>query len=142
MKVSDIVARSLITVSSDATVIEASRRMVQNNIGLLVVCDAGDSRKLVGVVSERDIIRCIASSERLPDKIEAISTKQVVTVKADSDVAEAAEAMNKHRIRHVVVVDDRNTPKGVVSMRDLVGERGTLRAILQSHEKEIFVGGD
>ena len=50
-------ARPLITVSSDATVIEASRRMVQNNIGLLVVCDARDSRKLVGVVSERDIIR-------------------------------------------------------------------------------------
>ena len=63
-------------------------------------------------------------------------------MKADSDVAEAAKAMNKHRIRHVVVVDDRNMPKGVVSMRDLVGERATLRAILQSHEKEIFVGGD
>ena len=57
MKVSDIVARSLITVSSDATVIEASRRMVQNNIGLLVVCDPKDSRKLVGVISERDVIR-------------------------------------------------------------------------------------
>lgn len=57
MKVSDIMARSLITVSSDATVIEASRRMVQNNIGLLVVCDPKDSRKLVGVASERDIIR-------------------------------------------------------------------------------------
>ena len=52
-------------------------------------------------------------------------------MKADSDVAEAAEAMSKHRIRHVVVVDDRNTPKGVVSMRDLVGERATLRAILR-----------
>jgi len=57
LKVSDIVARSLITVSSDATVIEASRRMVQNNIGLLVVCDPKDSRKLVGVISERDVIR-------------------------------------------------------------------------------------
>jgi predicted transcriptional regulator len=66
----------------------------------------------------------------------------VVTVNATSDVAEAAKAMNKHRIRHVVVVDDNNSPKGVVSMRDLVGERATLRAILESNGKEVFVGGD
>jgi hypothetical protein len=39
-------------------------------------------------------------------------------------------------------VDRMNSSKGVVSMRDLVGERATLRAILESPEKEIFVGGD
>jgi len=116
--------------------------MVQNNIGLLVMCDAKDKTRLVGDVSERDVIRAIASGERLPDKVDAISSRNPVTVKASSDVAEAAKAMNKHKIRHIVVVDDGNVPKGVVSMRDLVGERATLRAVLQSHEKEIFVGGD
>jgi CBS domain-containing protein len=142
LKASDIVTRPLITILSDATVLDASKRMVQNNIGLLVVCDAKDNTKLVGVVSERDIIRAIASGEKLPDRVDAITTKKAVTINASSDVAEAAKAMNKHRIRHVVVVDDGNMPKGVVSIRDLVGERATLRAILQSTEKEIFVGGD
>ncbi len=142
MKVSDIITRSMITISSDATVLEASKRMVQDNVGLLVVCDAIDKTKLVGVVSERDIIRSIVSPGGLPEKINAITTREVVTVNATADVAEAAKAMNKHRIRHVVVVDDHNSPKGVVSLRDLVGERATLRAILQSNEKEIFVGGD
>ncbi|OFX16049.1 hypothetical protein A3K71_05030 [archaeon RBG_16_50_20] len=142
MKVSDIVTRALAVVSSDATVLEASKLMVQNNVGLLVVCDAKDKTKLLGVISERDIMRSIASGEILPSHVRAISTKNVVTVRADSDVAEAAKAMNKHGIRHVVVVDDHNIPMGVVSMRDLVGERATLNAILQSHEKEVFVGGD
>jgi CBS domain-containing protein len=132
----------MITISSDATVFEASKRMVQENVGLLVVCDSSDKTKLVGVVSERDIIRSIVSPGGLPEKVDAITTRGVVTVKATADVAEAAKAMNKHRIRHVVVVDDHNSPKGVVSLRDLVGERATLRAILQSNEKEIFVGGD
>jgi hypothetical protein len=39
-------------------------------------------------------------------------------------------------------VDDRDNPVGVVSMRDLVGERSTLKSILQSQEKDIFAGGD
>ena len=142
MKVSDIVTRALAVISSDATVLEASKLMVQNNVGLLVVCDARDKTKLLGVISERDIIRSIASGEILPSHVRSISTKNVVTVRGDSDVAEAAKAMNKHGIRHVVVVDDHNIPMGVVSMRDLVGERATLNAILQSHEKEVFVGGD
>ena len=132
----------MVTISSDATVLEASKRMVQDNVGLLVVCDAIDKTKLVGVVSERDIIRSIVSPGGLPEKINAITTREVITVNATADVAEAAKAMNKHRIRHVVVVDDHNSPRGVVSLRDLVGERATLRAILQSNEKEIFVGGD
>jgi len=142
LKVSDIVTRSLITVASDASVLEACRRMVKNNIGLLAVCDGKDDTKLVGVISERDIIRSIASGEAPPGRVDAISTRSVVTVNENLDVAEAAKLMNKHRIRHVVVVDDHSVPKAVVSMRDLVGERATLKAILQSYEKEIFVGAD
>ena len=142
MKVSDIVTRPLVSIGSDATVLEASKLMVKNNVGILIVLDQGNRTKLLGVISERDIIRSIASDGKLPDPVDTISTKEAITVKANSDVAEAAKAMNKHGIRHVVVIDDHNVPVGVVSMRDLVGERATLNAILQSDEKEVFVGGD
>ena len=142
MNVGDILARPLVTISSGATLLEAAKLMVEKNMGLLVVCDAKDKTKLVGVISERDIIRAIASGEKLNVPVEKVSTRQVVTVRRNSEIAEAAKAMNKHRIRHVVVVDDQETLLGVVSMRDLVGERSTLTAILQSDEKEVFVGGD
>ncbi len=142
MNVANIVTRPLITIPSGRSMLDAAKLMVQNNIGLLVICDAKDKKKLAGVISERDIIKAIASGGRLNAPVDEVSTKQVITVKASSEVAEAAKAMNKHRIRHVVVVDDQEKLMGVVSMRDLVGERGTLTAILQSHEKEIFVGGD
>ncbi len=142
MNVGDIVQRPLITISSGKTVLDAARLMVENNMGLLVICDAMDKTKPAGVISERDIIKTIASGGRLNAPVDEVSTKQVITVKASSEVAEAAKAMNKHRIRHVVVVDDQGGLVGVVSMRDLVGERATLTAILQSHEKEVFIGGD
>lgn len=142
MNVSHIVTRPLITIASNKTILDAAKLMVQNNIGLLVVCHESDNSKLIGVVSERDIIRVVAEDRALDVPISKVSTKHTVTVRGSSDVAEAAKAMNKNKIRHVVVVDDQEKPVGVVSMRDLVGERATLTAILQSNEKEVFHGAD
>jgi CBS domain-containing protein len=116
--------------------------MLEKNIGLLVIIHGQVSTRVVGVISERDIIRTIASGRTLSIPVDDVCTKRVIMVHGNSDVAEAAKAMNKNTIRHVVVVDDEGKPVGVVSMRDLVGERATLTAILQSNEKEVFHGGD
>ena len=142
MNVRDILTRPLVTIPSGLTVLDAAKRMVGENLGLLVVCDGNDVSRLVGVVSERDIIRAVTAGKNLSSRVDEISTRQVITVRADANVGEAAKAMNKHGIRHVVVIDEQDTLVGVVSMRDLVGERATLNAILQSHEKDVFVGGD
>jgi CBS domain-containing protein len=142
MNVSNIVTRTLITISAGRTVLDAAKLMLEKNIGLLVIIHGQDSTRLVGVISERDIIRTIASGRTLSAAVDDVCTKRVITVYGNSDVAEAAKVMNKNTIRHVVVVDDKGKPMGVVSMRDLVGERATLTAILQSNEKEVFHGGD
>ena len=142
MKVSRILTRTMVAIGVRDTVLTAAKLMVQHNIGLLVVTDPAPNGNLVGVISERDIIRMIASGRTLGALVSEVCTRNVVTVRGNSDVAEAAKAMNKHGIRHVVVVDDGNKPVGVVSMRDLVGERATLTAILQSDEKEVFHGAD
>lgn len=142
MNVGHILQRSLIMIPSGTTIFDAAKLMVENNMGLLVICDAIERTKLAGVISERDIMKAIASGKELSAPVDEVSSKRVITVRASYDVAEAAKAMNKSRIRHVVVVDEQGKPIGVVSMRDLVGERATLTAILQSNEKEVFVGGD
>lgn len=140
MNVSHILTRAMITITSEDTILAAAKLLVEKNIGLLVVTQP--EGQLVGVISERDIIKVIASGRMLATSVGDVCTKNVVTVRANSDVAEAAKAMNKHGIRHVVVVDESDKLVGVVSMRDLVGERATLTAILQSNEKEIFHGAD
>ena len=142
MNVSRILTRPMVTIPAGDSVLAAAKLLVQHNIGLLVVTETDADGKLVGVISERDIIRAIASGRTIETPVIEVCTRTVVTVRGSSDVAEAAKAMNKHGIRHVVVVDDGGKPMGVVSMRDLVGERATLTAILQSSEKEIFHGAD
>ncbi len=142
MRVCDIVTKPLVSVVSGTSILEGSRLMVEKNLGLLVVVDEKDKSRVVGVVSERDIIKAIVAGRSLSTSVDEIGTRQVVSVGANADVAEAAKAMNQHKIRHVVVLGEDDLVQGVVSMRDLVGERATLRAILQSDEKEVFVGGD
>lgn len=142
LNVGHMITKQLVTINSDKTLLDAARMMVSHNMGLLVVTDPEDAGKLIGVISERDIIRALASEKSVDIVISEVGTRNVVTVQIGADVAEAAKAMNKNRIRHVVVVDEYERAVGVVSMRDLVGERATLKAILQSQEKEIFVGGD
>ena len=140
MNSKDIISRPLVSIGPERTVLEAARKMAENNVGLLVVCDPDNW--LRGVVSERDIIRAVAAGKDFATKVATVSTATVATVGWGSEVAEAAKVMNKHKIRHVVVVDDASKPIGVISMRDLVGERSTLRTILQSHDRDVFPGGD
>ncbi len=142
MNIGRILQRPLVTIPSGTTMLDAAKLTVENNMGLLVICDTKERTNLAGVISERDIMKAIASGKKLNAAVDEVSTKHVITAKASSDVAEAAKAMNKNKIRHVVVVGEQGRPIGGVSMRDLVGERATLTAILQSHEKEIFIGGD
>ena len=142
MKVSHILTRPMVNIGMDSRVLDAAKLMVENNIGLLVVTEGHGGGKLVGVISERDIMRAVASGRGLGVSVREVCTRDVVTVSAGADVAEAAKAMNKHRIRHVVVLGVDQSPVGVVSMRDLVGERATLASILQSDEKEVFHGAD
>jgi len=142
LNVGHMITKQLVTITSDKSIFDAARMMVNNNMGLLVILNPDDQAKLAGVISERDIIKALASGMNLDVKVDEVGTQNVVTVSVKADVAEAAKAMNRNRIRHVVVLDEYEKLVGVVSMRDLVGERATMKAILQSHEKEVFLGTD
>jgi CBS domain-containing protein len=84
LNVGDIPTRPMVTIASGSTVLDASKLMAANNLGLLVICDPNDQSKILGVVSERDIIKSIAASGKLAASVDEISTKNVITVKADA----------------------------------------------------------
>lgn len=141
MKVGQLVKRKPIVVEGDASILEASRRMVQENVGLLVVVDQKTSKPLA-VISERDILRAFAKGLPPETKVWEVATKNPVTVGLEDDVGSAAAKMVKNRIRHLVVVDGEGRLAGVLSIRDLLAERSTLSAIASSYEYEPLAGGD
>jgi signal-transduction protein with cAMP-binding, CBS, and nucleotidyltransferase domain len=108
--------------SPDSTVFDAISRMVELNIGsLLVVDEDGD---LVGIMTERDYLRKVAllgrTSRTTP--VSEIMTSGVLTVSRWSEVDDCLTLMTQRRIRHLPVIE-RGRTIGVVSVGDLVKQK-------------------
>jgi CBS domain-containing protein len=110
------------TIAPAATVVELLAALTERNIGALPVVDG--SGALVGIVSERDVVRRL--HERGRDLLDAtvadLMTADVVTCSPRDRAADLARVMTERRIRHLPVCDDRGLC-GIVSIGDLVKAR-------------------
>ena len=106
------------TISADATVYDAVVRMVERNVGSLLVLD-GD--RIAGIVTERDYLRQIVVKGRTSKttRVEEIMSSPIVYVGPGGTVEEAMAIMSDRRIRHLPVVDQGRLV-GLVSIGDLV----------------------
>ncbi|HZG46878.1 MAG TPA: CBS domain-containing protein [Allosphingosinicella sp.] len=110
-----------ITVPRGMRVREAVALLAERKIGAVPVMD-GD--KVAGVMSERDVIYCLArdGADMLDWPVEKIMTAPAITVESTMTVLGALSLMTSRRIRHLPVVDG-NQLVGVVSIGDLVKHR-------------------
>ncbi|WP_019515480.1 CBS domain-containing protein [Sphingomonas sp. Mn802worker] len=111
----------LVFISPDRTVADAVALLAERRIGAVPVLDDG---RVVGVFSERDVIRCLREhgASALDQSIAAVMTAPAVTVGRDDSVLGALSLMTRRRIRHLPVVE-RARIVGIVSIGDLVKYR-------------------
>ena len=119
--VSDILddkGHEVLQIEADATVFEAVKRMVEANVGSLLVSDGGQH---VGIVTERDYLRRIALERRDDETIVVrdLMSSPLVVVTPDTSIDECMAVMTDRRIRHVPVVDE-GIVVGIVSIGDVV----------------------
>ncbi len=109
----------LIGVHPDTTISKAIEKMVDRNIGALIIVD--DAGKPVGLFTERDALKALVRSGMNPDilKVKDIMTVDLVVVKPEDDLNTAMSIMNKLKIRHLPVVEDGRVI-GIISIRDVV----------------------
>jgi len=106
------------TIDPAASLQELAKKLIALRIGALVVMD--QNRRLVGIVSERDLLKVVASNDRDMDQrpVFEIMTKNVITCSPTDDVADILQQMNSNAIRHIpVVLGDELV--GMVSIREL-----------------------
>lgn len=128
----------VLSVTCDTPVRDAIRLLAENRIGSLPVLRDG---KVVGIMSERDVIYCLASddAQMLDWTVERIMTTPAITVTRDGSEMAALSQMTRKRIRHLPVVEG-DELISIVSIGDLVAfrlnrieqEAEAMRAYIQS----------
>jgi CBS domain-containing protein len=118
MAVAALAADSVDSIAPDATVREVAKALSVAEIGVLVV---GEGSSVEGIVSERDVVRAVAEGLD-PDAASAgtIAHRNLVWCDASATIAEVANEMMEHYLRHVLLEEDGRLV-GIVSMRDLLG---------------------
>jgi CBS domain-containing protein len=105
------------SIGSSATMTEAAQRMMEFRCGSLVVLDG---QQLVGIITERDVLRTCATGKNLDHVAVAESmTRDVVTGTADDDVQQVMGVLTRQRIRHLPILENGQLI-GLVSIGDVV----------------------
>lgn len=113
---------TIVSVGPDTPLPELASTFASRRIGAVLVLD--DDGKLAGIVSERDVVKALASSGTAVHTLNAddIMTRSVTTVTPRTTINEAMELMDRGYFRHLPVLDD-GALLGIISIRDVVRAR-------------------
>ncbi len=115
----------VLEIDADASVLEAVERMVESNVGSLLVTEGGD---VTGIVTERDYLRRVTLEGRTEDApVREIMSSPLVVATLETTVDECMAMMTDRRIRHIPVVDQQKVV-GLVSIGDLVKFKSKLQS--------------
>jgi signal-transduction protein with cAMP-binding, CBS, and nucleotidyltransferase domain len=115
--VTEVMATTLLTVEPTTGLVEAARQMEARNVGAVLVM--ADDR-LVGILTERDILRAVAVGRVERAGVAESMTRHPETIDPSDSTAHAASLMIHGGFRHLPVVAEGGRPVGIVSIRDLV----------------------
>ena len=122
MKNSDIMTKDLIYSRPSDMVSDVAQLMKDEDIGpVLIVDDSNDGKRLVGIVTDRDLAIKVVGEGRDPQntRVEDVMTESLVTVRASDDVQSAMQAMAQNQLRRIPVVDDSGQLVGIISQADV-----------------------
>lgn len=124
LSISDILRKKLESVEETTSIQEVAKKMKDMKVSSLVVVDV--NCKPVGIVTERDIVTkvCINDVRTSTVTSKEIMSTPLITIQASSSTSAAADMMVKNDVRHLLIVDDRNKPIGIITPLDFTRSQG------------------
>ncbi|MGH8836225.1 MAG: CBS domain-containing protein [Actinomycetes bacterium] len=121
-RIYEIMTKDVVSVPTNATVLEAARLMREHAIGDVLVVDG---EQLWGVVTDRDIVTRVVAEGGSPNdtSVAEVSSKDPVAVRPEQDFREAVSLMRTHDIRRLPVVDDDDRLVGILTLGDLAEQK-------------------
>ena len=131
MKVRDIMTRNPVVCTPESVLPEVAKKMADNDCGAVPVVENELSRKLVGIITDRDIVcRAVAKAGQNPLTLKArdAMSSPAKAVRPEDRLDECCRIMEKHQIRRIPVVDDGGACVGIVSLADVAAHTFRLTA--------------
>jgi CBS domain-containing protein len=120
-KCNEVMTKDPVCCLPNDSVAKAAELMKSEDIGSIPVIENEQTRKLVGIVTDRDLALEIVAEglDAKSTKVETVMTRQVVTCLADDDLQKALDAMAEHQLRRIPVVDNDNKILGIIAQADV-----------------------
>ena len=114
--------RDIVTIEPSASLAGAAKLLAEKRIGAALIL--GADHRLVGIISERDIVQAVAArgAGALDEPVSQTMTRKVETCNENETISSIMERMTKGKFRHVPVVDQGRLA-GIVSIGDVVKHR-------------------
>ena len=128
MKAEEIMSRNPRTVTPETAVADAARLMKSEDVGVLPVVESASSRRLVGIITDRDIAIRVVAEGRSSASVREAMTAGARSCKASDSVKDVMALMGREQVRRVPIVDDRGELVGIVAQADIVLEGDDKRA--------------
>jgi len=120
-KCDEVMTKTPVCCLPNDMVVKAAEVMKSKNIGSIPVIENEQTRKLVGIVTDRDLALKVVAEGRdaKSTKVEAVMTHKVVTCRAGDDLQKALDAMSGNQLRRIPVVDNDNKVVGIIAQADV-----------------------
>lgn len=121
MKCSDVMTPNPAYCLTNDPVSKAARLMEQENVGSIPVVEHPTTKKLVGIVTDRDLALRVVGENRSPHgtHISEVMTRNPVTCYPDDDFDETLRVMSEHQVRRVPVVNHEGQVVGIIAQADV-----------------------
>jgi len=103
------------------SVMKVAQWMKRENIGSVPVIENNETRKLVGIVTDRDLALKVVGQGEDPKtaQVESVMTYKLVTCRPEDDIQKALDLMSEHQLRRIPIVNEENKILGIISQADV-----------------------
>ena len=118
---SDVMTTNLVCAQADDTVVSVAQLMKDQDVGPIPIVDDLTTRRLQGIVTDRDLAMKVVAEGRDPNstRVSEVMTSDVVTVRQDDDIQAALDAMSQNQLRRILVVNENENLVGIIAQADI-----------------------
>lgn len=117
----DVMTREPVCAEAADSIVRVAQLMKGEDVGAVPVVEARATRKLVGIVTDRDIVAKIVAEGKSVEKatVRDAMTNNPVTCREEDDISQAVARMAERKVRRILVVDGAGTLRGIISQADI-----------------------